>query len=109
MHEHLSCTLSRLSSSEAVTIIRVSECLPGLHPIHLYWFRTRMTGLPFAASSGGASARPHHHADFVTSADAMIESVMRYPLLALIGRRYLHCECSLSEVKRTWRLRNVGL
>ena len=43
MHKHLSCTLSRLSSSEQVTVVRVSGCLPGLHPIHLYWFRTRMT------------------------------------------------------------------
>ena len=57
-HKHLSCTLSRLSSSEPVAIVRVSECLPGLHPIHLYWFRTRMTDVSFAAVSGDASARP---------------------------------------------------
>src|ERR1700751_1929434 len=43
MHEYLSCTLSRLSSSEQVAIVRVSGCLPGLHPIHLYWFRSRMS------------------------------------------------------------------
>src|SRR5262245_8547705 len=52
MHKHLSCALSRLSSSEAVAIVRVSGCLPGLHPIHLYWLRTRMTAVPFAAVSG---------------------------------------------------------
>src|SRR5262249_44609829 len=40
-NKRLSCTLSRLSSSEPGAIVRVSECLPGLHPIHL--FRTRMT------------------------------------------------------------------
>src|SRR5215475_1825408 len=55
MHEHLSCTLSRLSSSEPITIVRVSECLRGLHPIHLYRFRTRLTDVPFAVS-GNASA-----------------------------------------------------
>ena len=36
-------TLSRLSSSAPVAIVRVSGRLPGLHPIHLYWFRTWMT------------------------------------------------------------------
>ena len=43
------------------------ECqgrLPGLHPIHLYWFRTRMTDVPFAAVSGDASARPLHPSRF---------------------------------------------
>src|SRR5262245_24934986 len=44
MHKYLSCTLSRLSSSEPVAIVPVSECLPGLHSIHLHWFGTRMTG-----------------------------------------------------------------
>ena len=43
MHKNLSCTLSRLSSSEADAIVRVWGSLPGLHPIHLYWFRTRIT------------------------------------------------------------------
>src|SRR5262245_57982121 len=43
MHKHLSCSLSRLSASEPVAIVRVQGCLPGLHPIHLYWFGTRMT------------------------------------------------------------------
>ena len=43
MHKHLPCTLSRLSSSKTVTIVRVSGCLPRLHTIRLYWFRTRMT------------------------------------------------------------------
>jgi hypothetical protein len=56
MHKHLSCTLSRLSSSEPVTIVRMSGCLPGLHPIHLYWFRTRMTDVPCAAVSDDALA-----------------------------------------------------
>ena len=42
---------------EPVAIVRVSGCLPGLHPIHLYWFRTRMTDVPFAAAGfAGASA-----------------------------------------------------
>src|ERR1700730_3873199 len=50
MHKHLSCTLSRLSSSEPVAIIRVSGDLPGLHPIHLYWFRARMTEVPLPPS-----------------------------------------------------------
>ncbi len=53
MHKHLSCTLSRLSSSEPVAKVRVSGCLPGLHPIHLYWFRTWMTDVPFGANGGG--------------------------------------------------------
>src|SRR5262245_42419427 len=43
MYKCLSCTLWRLSSSETVTIVRVSERLPGLHSLHLYWFRTGMT------------------------------------------------------------------
>ena len=29
----------------------VSRCLPRLHPIHLYWFRTRMTDVLFAVVS----------------------------------------------------------
>jgi hypothetical protein len=29
--------------------------LSGLHPLHLYWFRTRMTDVPFSAVSGNAS------------------------------------------------------
>ena len=60
MHKQLSCTLSRLSSSEPVAIVRVSGCLPGLHPIHLYWFRTGVTDVPFAAVRGEANARPLH-------------------------------------------------
>ena len=52
MHKYLSCTISRLPSSEPVAIVRVSGCLPGLHPIHLYWFRTRMTDVPLAARRG---------------------------------------------------------
>ena len=55
MRKHLSCTLSRLSSSEPVAIVRVSGCLPGLHPIRLYWLRTGMTDVPFSAVSGNAS------------------------------------------------------
>src|SRR4029077_14480165 len=47
MHKYLSCTISRLPVPEAAAILRVSGCLPGLHPIHLYWFRTRMTDVPF--------------------------------------------------------------
>src|SRR6516162_1964520 len=49
MHKYLSCSISRLPSSEAVAIFRVSECLPGLHPIYLHWFGTEMTGAAFAA------------------------------------------------------------
>jgi len=56
MHKHVPCTLSRLSSSEPGAIVPVSGCLPGLHPIHLYWFRTGMTDVPFAAVSGDALA-----------------------------------------------------
>jgi hypothetical protein len=33
LHEHLSCTLSRLSSSKPVAIVGVSGHLPRLHPI----------------------------------------------------------------------------
>src|SRR5262249_41416687 len=51
MHKYLSCTLSRLSSSEPIAIVRVSGCLPGLHPIQLYWFRTRMTDAPLPPSA----------------------------------------------------------
>ena len=46
MHQHLSCALSRLSSSEPDTILRVSGRLPGLHPIHLHRFRTGMRDAP---------------------------------------------------------------
>src|ERR1700724_1568986 len=52
MHEHLPCTLSRLSSCEPGAIVPVSGCLPGLHPIRLYWFRTGVTDVPCAAVSG---------------------------------------------------------
>jgi hypothetical protein len=34
-----------LPSPEPSAIVRVSGNLPGLHPIQLYWFRTRMTEL----------------------------------------------------------------
>src|SRR5262249_28300845 len=57
MHKHLPCTLSRLSSSAPGAIVPMSGCLPGLHPVHLYWFRTGMTDVPFAAISGDALAR----------------------------------------------------
>jgi len=49
MHEHVPCTLSGLSSSGSVAILRVSECLSGLHQIRLYRFRAGMT-------DGGLSA-----------------------------------------------------
>jgi hypothetical protein len=39
-----------------VPLVRVSGCSPGLRPIHLYWFRTRMTDVPFAAVTGDAGA-----------------------------------------------------
>jgi hypothetical protein len=55
MHEYLSCAISRVPFSETVAVVRVSGCLPGLHPIHLCWFRTGMTDLLFAAVSGNAS------------------------------------------------------
>src|SRR5215472_5434409 len=42
MHEYLSCAISRLPSYEAATILRVPERLPGLHPILLYRFGTRI-------------------------------------------------------------------
>src|SRR5262249_23413645 len=47
MHKQLSCALSRLYSCGPVAIVAVSGCLPRLHPIHLQWFRTRMTDVPF--------------------------------------------------------------
>ena len=72
MHKHLSCTLSRLSSSEPVAIVRVSGCLPGLHPIHLYWFRTWMTDVPFVAVRGDASTSLPLQA-LLTHADEVIE------------------------------------
>src|SRR5262245_50774152 len=56
LHKHLPCALSRLSSSEPGAIVPMSGCLPGLHPIHLYWFRTGMIDVPFAAVSGDALA-----------------------------------------------------
>src|SRR5262245_27717685 len=80
MHKHLSCTLSRLSSSEPVAIVRMSGSLPGLYPIHLYWFRTRMTDVPFAAVSGDASARP---------LQALLTHANK------VDRMMLHCECRL--------------
>src|SRR6478752_5627518 len=58
MHKYLSGTISRLSSSEPVVIIRVSGCLPGLHPIHLYWFRTRMTDFFLRESRPAAEIEP---------------------------------------------------
>ena len=51
MHKRVSCALSRLSSSESATILRVSGCLSGLHPIHLYWPRTGMTDPGFCSPS----------------------------------------------------------
>src|SRR5262245_32711798 len=51
MHQHLSCALSRLSSSEPDSILRVSGRLPGLHPIHLHGFRTGMTDVLFLRQS----------------------------------------------------------
>jgi hypothetical protein len=49
--------------SPSIGTLRVSGCLPGLHPIHLYWFRTRMTDVPFATVSDDASAQPQHSTD----------------------------------------------
>src|SRR5215471_5195207 len=62
MHKYLSCSISRLPSSEAVAIFRVSECLPGLHPIYLHWFGTGMNEppsprLPFARRHARLSRR----------------------------------------------------
>ena len=48
--------LPRLPSSEPVAIVRVQGRLPGLHPIQLYWFWARMTGVPLAAIRGSAGA-----------------------------------------------------
>jgi hypothetical protein len=56
MHQRLSCALSRLPAHEPVAVGRVPGCLPGLHPIHLYGFRTGLTQLRVAAISGAASA-----------------------------------------------------
>ena len=50
MHKYLPSTLSRLPSSETIAIVRVSGCLPGLHPIHLYRLRTGMTAAPLTTS-----------------------------------------------------------
>src|SRR5262245_33177673 len=82
MHEHLSCTLSRLSSFEPIAIVRVSECLRGLHPIHLYWFRTRMTDVPFAVSSNAsADGSKRHRTGELISCPELGE--LRTPLKAL--------------------------
>src|SRR5690349_1296510 len=51
MHKRLSCTVSRLSSSEPIAVVGVSRCLPGLQPIQLYWLGTGITELPFPADS----------------------------------------------------------
>src|SRR5947209_299555 len=45
MHKYMSCTLWRLSSSEPVAVVRVSTGLSRLHPLRLYWFRTRIVGM----------------------------------------------------------------
>src|SRR5215469_8469856 len=60
MHKYLSCTISRLRSSEADTIVRMSVHLPGLHPIHLHRFRTGIIEVPFGAVSDGAGVRQLH-------------------------------------------------
>jgi hypothetical protein len=36
------CALSRLSSPELDTVVRMPGCLPGLHAIQLYWSGTGM-------------------------------------------------------------------
>lgn len=50
MHKRVSCTLSRLSSSESAVILRMSECLSGLRPIHLHWPGTGVTDHGFCCS-----------------------------------------------------------
>src|SRR5215471_11188997 len=101
MHEHLSCTLSRLSSSEPVAILRVSRCLPGLHPIHLYWFGTRMTDVPFAAASSNAAARHLH------------PSKLRWPRRRCMPQHQVRdhpvSAATLDEVPKAKRLVTVGL
>jgi hypothetical protein len=60
MHKHLSCSLSRLSSLESAAIVRVLECLPGLHPIHLHSFGAWMIDVPtIALMSVTRELRPH--------------------------------------------------
>ena len=76
MHKHLSCTLSRLSSSEPVAIIRVSWCLPGLHPIHLYWFRTGMTDVLLPRQRPLRPLHPSKTAAASTRSNQMISACM---------------------------------
>src|SRR5262249_28628709 len=104
MHKHLPCTLSRLSSSEPGAIVPMSGCLPGLHPIHLYWFRTGMTDVPFAAVSGDALAAysrcstmsavgnlktakaiPHCVSDVYSAACRRGDRMMRREFISLLG------------------------
>src|SRR5258708_14547053 len=66
MHKHLPCTLSRLSSSEPGAIVPVSGRLPGLHPIQLYWFRARMTDVPFPPSAAPPYIAPDPHGLWTT-------------------------------------------
>jgi len=79
------CTLSRLSSSEPGAIVPVSGCLPGLHPIQLYWFRARMTDVPFAAVSGAAlyCARSSW---IVDDAECLLSASRRFVVAHQFGR-----------------------
>jgi hypothetical protein len=47
MYTYLPSAISRLPAPEKDTVFRVSERLPGLHPIHLHWFGTRLTACFF--------------------------------------------------------------
>jgi GNAT superfamily N-acetyltransferase len=61
MHKYLPYTLSRLPSSETIAIVRVSGCLPGLHPIRLYWLGTGLTAAaPIADKPEGPMANGEH-------------------------------------------------
>jgi hypothetical protein len=51
MQEHLSRTLSRLSSLEPAATVRVPRCLPGLHSIHLYRSRPGITKVASSTDS----------------------------------------------------------
>ena len=98
MHEHLSCSLSRLSSSEPVAIVRVSGCLPGLHPIRLYWFRTRMTDVPVFAGKRTAPAPPFIPPRQLDRSDRVMLRCMSSDV-ALFGK-YRGPRCVMSAVGR---------
>src|SRR6185503_16919886 len=74
MHERLPCSLSRLSSSKAIAIVRIPKCLPRIAPVlvqdqdeHAPWRSSlRRSFLPICGTTGSASLKSaqfeHRHA-----------------------------------------------